>query len=201
MIQFVIPGAPVPKLRPRFTRHGKTYDTQSKQKEALRLHLLSQLRDNGILSVSKAPLSVQMVFHTPIPKNTPRKAAKALEGHPNVKRPDLDNYAKFPLDVMNGLVYEDDNQIFDLWCEKRYSSSPRVEIFIKERTDDMINEHAMTINTLEGDITASDLNYMVKKANRLGLRDRELVRVFMEEDDEGKHIYFECEGPKQKRHD
>ena len=57
----------------------------------------------------------------------------------------------------------------------------------------MINEHALMIKY---DITLEDVNYMVRKANRLGLGKRELVRVFMQEDNEGKHYYFECEGVK-----
>jgi hypothetical protein len=57
----------------------------------------------------------------------------------------------------------------------------------------MITEHARTV---QESITASDLEYLVKRANQLGKLDRQIVRVFMQEDAEGKHIYFECESPK-----
>ena len=57
----------------------------------------------------------------------------------------------------------------------------------------MILEHAKTVNEI---ITMEELNYMVKKANRLGKMNREITRVYAQEDDEGRHIYFEVEGPK-----
>jgi hypothetical protein len=80
-----------------------------------------------------------------------------------------------------------------MWSEKRYSTNPRVEITIESIGEDMINEHAITV---QGEIGLEDLNYMVKKANRLGRTGRELIRVFSQEDNEGKHYYFEVEGMK-----
>lgn len=59
----------------------------------------------------------------------------------------------------------------------------------------MINEHALTAKK---DLSIEDLNYMVRKANKLGRSNREIVRVFVQEDDEGKHYYFECEALKEK---
>ena len=59
----------------------------------------------------------------------------------------------------------------------------------------MINEHAITVKK---NLSLEDLNYIIRKANRLGQLDRVLIRVYMQEDDEGKHYYFECEGPKQE---
>lgn len=59
----------------------------------------------------------------------------------------------------------------------------------------MINEHAITF---KGEITIEELGYMVKKANRIGKSGRDLVRVFIQEDEEGKHVYFEVEALKQK---
>jgi hypothetical protein len=59
----------------------------------------------------------------------------------------------------------------------------------------MITEHAKTINA---EITAADLEYMVKKANKIGKQGREIVRVYMQEDAEGRHVYFECEALKGK---
>lgn len=59
----------------------------------------------------------------------------------------------------------------------------------------MINEHALTF---KGEITVEDLIYMVKKAHRIGKSGRDLIRVFVQEDEEGKHVYFEVEALKQK---
>lgn len=55
----------------------------------------------------------------------------------------------------------------------------------------MLNEHAITYRER---ITIADLDYMVKKANRLGKCGRDVVRVYQEEDNEGIHVYFEVKG-------
>ena len=59
----------------------------------------------------------------------------------------------------------------------------------------MIHEHAVTINS---DISEQELEYIIKKANRIGLSGREITRWFFENDSDGKHLYFECEPLKDK---
>lgn len=54
----------------------------------------------------------------------------------------------------------------------------------------MINEHAMMTNQ---NLTIDDLNFLIKKANRLGLSHREVARVYQEKEGEKVHIYFEAE--------
>jgi len=192
MIHLSIPGKPITKLRPRFTKEGRAYDKQKNEKKLTRCLIMKELADRRVLRRLQEPLAVHMTFHTPIPNSWSQKRKKEVLGKGDPTKPDLDNYAKFYCDAMNDLVYLDDNQIIQLWCEKIYSDKPKVEITITEMKDgDMINEHAKTV---KGEITLEDLNYMVRKANKIGLSHRELVRVFMQEDDEGKHFYFECEG-------
>ena len=105
----------------------------------------------------------------------------------------MDNYLKFYCDVLNEIAYDDDKQITKIIAEKVYSSQPRVEITLEPIGSVMINEHAITVR---GQITPEQLAYLVKKANKLGLHNRQILRVYSEEDDEGKHIYFEAEGLK-----
>jgi Holliday junction resolvase RusA-like endonuclease len=69
-----------------------------------------------------------MIFHTAIPKSWSQKRLKSVLGKPDPRRPDLDNYIKLYLDVMNDLVYEDDKQVTEIYCKKVYSNKPRVEI-------------------------------------------------------------------------
>lgn len=52
--------------------------------------------------------------------------------HRPVVKPDTDNYIKSTLDGLNGLLWEDDNQIVDLMAHKYYSDKPRVEIEVKK---------------------------------------------------------------------
>lgn len=132
MIHLKITGKPIAKQRPRFCAGGKTYDKQSKQKKIARCTIMKEMGDKRVLKRMNGPLDVEMTFHTPIPASWPQKRKKQELGKHNPKKPDLDNYVKFYCDVMNGLVYADDNQIVKLWCEKRYSDQPRVEIKISE---------------------------------------------------------------------
>jgi hypothetical protein len=55
----------------------------------------------------------------------------------------------------------------------------------------MLNEHAITYTEK---ISVKDLDYIVRKANRLGRNGREVVRVYQQEDAEGCHVYFEVTG-------
>ena len=57
----------------------------------------------------------------------------------------------------------------------------------------MLNEHAITYNDK---IRITDLDYMVKKANRLGRSGREVMHVYQQEDSDGTHVYFEVTGMK-----
>ena len=60
----------------------------------------------------------------------------------------------------------------------------------------MLNEHAITYHER---ITVADLDYMVKKANRLGRSGREVMRVYQQEDADGIHVYFEVTGLSNER--
>lgn len=63
----------------------------------------------------------------------------------------------------------------------------------------MRNEHAITYHEK---ITMKDLEYLVRKSNRLGLIGNEIVHVYQTEDAEGFHVYFEVlpkkEPPKEE---
>lgn len=194
---FNIPGKPMPKSRPRFKRVGNnviTFDPKKAESRNIKCILMQQMAHNRILRRIDGPISIQMRFHTSIPKTWSQKRRKECFEKPDCRRPDLDNYVKEYLDVMNNLIYNDDNQITELWCEKVFSDEPHVEIFITEIKDgNMIKEHAVTV---KGEISLDKLNYLVKKANKLGLIDRQVGRVVMEEDSEGKHYYFEAENMK-----
>ncbi len=55
----------------------------------------------------------------------------------------------------------------------------------------MLHEHAITYKDR---LTMADLDYLAKKANRLGLGGREVIRVHEESDNEGNHVYFDVTG-------
>lgn len=55
----------------------------------------------------------------------------------------------------------------------------------------MLHEHA---KTYQDRLSIADLDYIIKKANKLGKIGRNVVSVFQEEDSEGFHIYFDVTG-------
>lgn len=55
----------------------------------------------------------------------------------------------------------------------------------------MLHEHAITYKEK---ISVADLDYMARKANKLGLAGREVIRVHEETDAEGTHVYFDVTG-------
>lgn len=135
MIKLTIPGKPVAKQRPRFSRKGRVFDKQGNEKRVARCTIMQEMARAGVLRRLDGEISVNMTFHTPIPVSWTHKRRKSVLGKGNAHRPDIDNYAKFYCDVMNELVYKDDGQITELYCKKIYSNEPRVEISIYEKED------------------------------------------------------------------
>ena len=50
----------------------------------------------------------------------------------HTKKPDIDNLCKFLFDCCNGVVFNDDSQIFQLSASKTYAELPRTEFTIIE---------------------------------------------------------------------
>jgi len=190
--EFVLKHKPIAKQRAMPVRMGKGVKMVYKQKPQVafvKREILRQMKQMSFMKKLSGPLCVEMDIIVPYPKSY----SKRLEniGTPVTKKPDIDNYQKFYLDVMNDLVYEDDRLICENWCRKRYGEEGKVIIRISEVWKDMIKEHVLT---KKQDLTVEDLNYMAEKANRLGLTQRKLFRCVMEEDGEGKHYYYEVQG-------
>jgi len=179
---------PIAKKRHRAGRWG-SYDPQHKEKINAKIECMEQCRSQGLLTPLKSPISVFMTAHCPIPKSWSKKKKRdALQSHVHIpSRKDIDNVQKFYFDVMNEIVFHDDSQIVTVFAQKIYSDKPCVDVYITSLEDDMITEHALTIKEK---ITMQDLDYLVKKANRLGMASRQIVRVYQEEDAEGCHVYY-----------
>lgn len=125
MILLSIEGLPIPQPRPRFFRRGNSvgaYDPVEKQKENARWQIRANYREKPL----SCPVSLDISFYLPIPKNTSGiRTRQMLNGviH-HIKKPDIDNLQKFVLDVLNKLVIEDDNQVIELTARKKYSTKP-----------------------------------------------------------------------------
>lgn len=60
----------------------------------------------------------------------------------------------------------------------------------------MLHEHAITY---QDRLSMADLDYIVKKSNKLGKSGRDVVRVHQESDLEGTHVYFDVTGLNEQR--
>lgn len=192
-ITFKIPGIPIAKQRHRMA-NGHPYDPQDQEKKSLRWILTQDLQKRHLNPLEGA-IGASLDILYPIPASWSKKRQENAIHNYVMKKPDTDNFIKFYFDVLNGVAYNDDAQIAEIFATKRYSYSPSVTIDLYPLEGNVINEHAITY---QESLTLENLNYIIKKANRLGLRDRQLLRVFQEEDSEGKHIYFEVEALKGK---
>ncbi len=115
-----IDGNPIPTARPRVTRYG-TYNPRGREKTRLKTYFLSL----NLLCL-QGPLKVVLEFNMPFPKTSNKKTRHLLsEGKiHHIKTPDIDNLIKFILDCANGILFDDDKQVIELWASKRYSNFP-----------------------------------------------------------------------------
>ena len=122
---------PVEQARPRATRMGRgirLYDPKkvSVYKKQLAMMCKFQYKQEPLTG----PLKVELNFFSHVQSSLSKKerALRLSGSHRPVVKPDTDNYIKSTLDGLNGLLWEDDNQIVDLIAHKYYSDNPRVEI-------------------------------------------------------------------------
>lgn len=130
-IHFIIPGRPVGKGRPRFTRQGHcwTPDKTVAYERDIKLAYWSTYR-HWKYEADKA-LAVDIVLYYPRPKSMAKhKRLMAQKGvlRPTVK-PDVDNVIKAILDALNGVAFDDDRQIVQVTCEKWYDITEENEGF------------------------------------------------------------------------
>lgn len=139
MIQFTIPGEPVPQARPRLTKRGIAYTPEKSRryKEYIRLIASAEMAGKTPLA---GPLCLSVRVYRSALKSGGRKwQAEAKTGlRRPVTKPDLDNYVKAVQDGLNGIVWHDDSQIVTYGAPfgKFYDDGggPRVEVMVWELT-------------------------------------------------------------------
>ena len=127
MVAFTVPGAPVPKARPRLGRDHVYTPRKTINAEAV-VRSVAQLA--GCVPIV-GPIVLELDFFLPIPKawNKTKTQAALLGALRPAGRPDGDNLAKLVLDGLNGTAFVDDAQIVELTCRKWYGE-PRTEVRI-----------------------------------------------------------------------
>jgi Holliday junction resolvase RusA-like endonuclease len=131
-IECTIPGEPVGKGRPRFTRGGHTFTPEKTRCYEQQVALLYRLAAGGFKFQRHIPVTVEIRAYYAIPRSdSVRQRSRKLSGDVlPCKKPDADNVVKIILDALNGLAYEDDAQVVELWIKKEYAEKPRVHILV-----------------------------------------------------------------------
>lgn len=135
---FEIPGEAVPKARPRVVNMNGRSRTFTPEKtknfeNLVKLMYVSQHRNEKL----EGPVSASIHVFCAVPKSASKKNRTSwlMGRHPVTKRPDLDNLAKAVLDALNGIAYDDDSQVAELYITKEYSETPRTMVILREIRD------------------------------------------------------------------
>lgn len=121
-LHIVVPGQPVGKGRPRFTRQGRAYTpAKTKVYEQLIGNFARREMETAAWETTPLPVKLHILAQFEIPKSwTKKKKHQAVLGELVPGRPDIDNIAKAVLDALNGIVYQDDAQVKELSVKKVY---------------------------------------------------------------------------------
>lgn len=132
-IEFVVPGTPKGKQRPRVTRAGHAYTPKDTvvYENMVKLSCYNAMQDKEPLH-GAVKMTIQAFFE--VPKSySKRRREKMLKGEIlHTTKPDADNLMKSIADGCNGVAYDDDKQICIMTLTKKYALEPRVEVLIEE---------------------------------------------------------------------
>ena len=133
-ISFMVPGKPVGKQRPRFSRTctgERTYTTRKTQEYEDLVRISYRAASKQKL---EGAISATIYGYFEPPKSISKKQrARMLSGEISyIKKIDSDNLAKSILDALNGVAYDDDSQVCLLIVQKLYAEVARVEVILEE---------------------------------------------------------------------
>lgn len=132
--EFEVLGEIVGKERPRVNMYTCRVYTPNKTKDYEFLVQQYFRMKYPKYETLKGRLSINIIAYLKIPKSTSKtKIQEMLENKISpTKKPDVDNIAKSILDAMNGLVFEDDNQVSKISVEKRFALEEKAVIEVEE---------------------------------------------------------------------
>lgn len=140
-IKFTVPGEPKGKGRHRSriatSSAGKSFIANYAPAATVEYENLVRMAAHEAMrggAPTSNAVSVMIDAYCSVPASwSLRKRGRALAGDvlPTGK-PDLDNVEKAVLDGMNKIVFRDDAVACDVVKRKRYSETPRVEVWVRE---------------------------------------------------------------------
>lgn len=141
-IVFSVPGEPQGKARARVVRLKNGMTSSFTPEKTVNYENMIKLCFQEAAGQDFVPMTgtfdVEIHAYFPISASWPKvRKQLALEGAVRpVCKADADNIAKVVCDSLNGIAYRDDSAIIDLHVQKFYDARPRVEVWIRESTDE-----------------------------------------------------------------
>lgn len=132
--KFEVLGEIVGKERPRVNMYTYRVYTPNKTKDYEFLVQQYFRMQYPKYETLKGRISINIIAYLKIPQSTSKtKVQEMLENKISpTKKPDVDNIAKSILDAMNGLAFEDDNQVSKISVEKRFALEEKAVIEVEE---------------------------------------------------------------------
>lgn len=132
MTEFVIPGKPFAKQRPKsavIAGRARVYT----QKETVSFERkVAEIARPSFPVPIEGPVKLRVVAVFEIPKSwTKKRKAESLGGF-HVQRPDGDNLLKAIKDGLNRIAWEDDCQVADVRCVKRWGEKAATFVQVEE---------------------------------------------------------------------
>ena len=119
MPRWVFPISPVAASRPRVSRRGAYFTGPYKFFRRDMRMLVPEVIGKAFKAI-QSPVAVELDLFVTRPKETKL----------GVPKPDIDNYIKAVFDSMNGLLWEDDNLIQEVYARKRWAPKSRDGYFV-----------------------------------------------------------------------
>lgn len=147
-IEFIVPGEPQGKQRPKFTTIGgfaRAYTpkkTAEYEKKVKALYNMTAKQSGSRKFEEDEPVKIEITAYYKIPASVVKKDKLRMLAHKllPLKKPDIDNVVKIILDALNGVAWADDKQVAVIIAQKEYAVNPGVYIKISEmetETDDV----------------------------------------------------------------
>lgn len=124
-----VPCRPRPQQRHRHARNGRAYDPSSEHKRDF-LRVCRTVSAPPPDEYITAPVHFRLVCTFARPRSHRTSAGVLRRGSPllHVYKPDTDNLAKFVMDALNGVYYNDDSQVCALEVRKRYGDEDSIRV-------------------------------------------------------------------------
>jgi Holliday junction resolvase RusA-like endonuclease len=124
MVQFVIPGKPLGKQRPRATAMGGHARMFTPKATVSFERVVGEIARPLFDAPINGPVGMSIIAYFQMPKSWTKKQRAALDGTPHTQKPDTSNIAKAIEDGLNRIAYADDSQVASSFTRKLWTTAP-----------------------------------------------------------------------------